>query len=126
MANPPCMSNDGKQAVFIGTFLANGDSVALCEDHLPAFTASVTADMFGVDGQQLMEWLQANAGPDEAGDESTAAELAAPPAMLDPTSPGASAPDAPGTSPGAPGDADGDTATASPPAQEPETTAAGE
>lgn len=88
MAAPQCMSNDGKQAVFIGTFMQNGDSVALCEDCLPAFTASVTADMFGVEGPALLTWLQENQGEDAPGDESTAAELAAPPAML-PDSPSA-------------------------------------
>lgn len=83
MAAPACMSNDGKQAVFVGTFLANGDTVTLCEDCLPAFTGSITADMFGVDGKAMLDWLQANAGEDPPGDAETAAEHAAPPAMLD-------------------------------------------
>jgi hypothetical protein len=78
------MSNDGKQAVFIGTFMETGDAVALCEDCLPAFTATVTADMFGVDGAQLLEWLKANQGDEAPADVSEVAEVAAPPAMMRP------------------------------------------
>jgi hypothetical protein len=49
MAGLQCMSQDGKGAVFTGTFLQNGDSVALCEDCLPEFLVAVASQMLGVD-----------------------------------------------------------------------------
>lgn len=119
MALPQCMSNDGQQAVFVGTFLQNGDAVALCEDCLPAFTATITADMFGVDGQQLLTWLQENAGDEPPANAEQVAEVAAPPAMLaDPTPADADAPAAQEGTDVAPEDADG--ADESPPPAESE------
>lgn len=49
MANPACMSGDGKEAVFVGTMLQTGDAVALCDECLVAWSAAVLHAMTGVD-----------------------------------------------------------------------------
>ena len=46
---PNCMAEDGQAAVFVGTFLTNGESVALCDEHMVYFCASTLQDMTGVD-----------------------------------------------------------------------------
>ena len=46
---PNCMADDGEKAVFVGTFLTNGESVALCDEHMVYFCASTLQDMTGVD-----------------------------------------------------------------------------
>ena len=46
---PDCMADDGEKAVFVGTFLTNGESVALCDEHMVYFCASTLQDMTGVD-----------------------------------------------------------------------------
>jgi hypothetical protein len=43
------MADDGQKAVFVGTFLTNGESVALCDEHMVYFCASTLQDMTGVD-----------------------------------------------------------------------------
>lgn len=92
MAGPPCMSNDGNAAVFVGTFLENGDAVALCGDCLPGFAIAMTASLTGVDGDLLMRWIDTNeptAPEDPAGE---AAELAAPPQHAEPPTRGGEPP----------------------------------
>lgn len=49
MATPPCMSDDGNPAVFVGTMLATGDAVALCDECLVSWTAALLNVMTGVD-----------------------------------------------------------------------------
>lgn len=49
MANPPCMSNDGESAVFVGTMLETGDSYALCGMCLVSWSAAMLAQMTGID-----------------------------------------------------------------------------
>lgn len=49
MANPPCMSDDGNAAVFVGTMLATGDAVALCDECLVGWAAALLNVMTGVD-----------------------------------------------------------------------------
>lgn len=49
MAAPACMSDDGNPAVFVGTFLKTGDSIALCDDCMVPWTAAVLSTMTGVD-----------------------------------------------------------------------------
>jgi hypothetical protein len=49
MANPPCASQDGNPAVFIGTILETGDTVALCDMCLVAWSAALLNTMTGVD-----------------------------------------------------------------------------
>ena len=46
---PSCMADDGQAAVFVGTFLTNGEAVALCDEHMVYFCASTLQDMTGVD-----------------------------------------------------------------------------
>ncbi len=46
---PECMADDGNKAVFVGTFLTNGESVALCDEHMVYFCASTLQEMTGVD-----------------------------------------------------------------------------
>jgi hypothetical protein len=49
MANPPCMSQDGNPAVFVGTMLATGDAVALCDECMVPWAAALLNAMTGVD-----------------------------------------------------------------------------
>ena len=46
---PKCMADDGNKAVFVGTFLTNGESVALCDEHMVYFCASTLQEMTGID-----------------------------------------------------------------------------
>ncbi len=46
---PECMADDGNKAVFVGTFLTNGESVALCDEHMVYFCASTLQEMTGID-----------------------------------------------------------------------------
>lgn len=55
MANPPCMNDDGNAAVFVGTFLAEGDSVALCDSCMVPFAAAMLHAMTGVDPTPFLE-----------------------------------------------------------------------
>jgi hypothetical protein len=43
------MSDDGKPAVFLGTMLADGTTVAVCDECLVMFCASMLETMTGVD-----------------------------------------------------------------------------
>lgn len=45
MAAPPCKSEDGNAAVFVGTFLEDGTSVAFCADCLAGFAGALTAQL---------------------------------------------------------------------------------
>ena len=47
--NPACMSNDGAEAAFIGTFFDSGDSVTVCGDCLVGFCASIVKGITGLD-----------------------------------------------------------------------------
>lgn len=78
MAGPPCMSNDGNAAVFVGTFLENGDSVALCGDCLPGFTMAITASMSGVEIEALTAFLDSQQPGQVQDPAAAAAEHAAP------------------------------------------------
>lgn len=49
------MSGDGNQAVFIGTFLSNGETVALCSDCFPAWLAAGLQAATGVDTSIVFE-----------------------------------------------------------------------
>lgn len=78
MATPQCMSNDGKQAVFIGTFFENGDSVTVCEDCFQAFVTATTAQMSGIPADVLQGVIE-QLSTDEPADKTAAAtEMAAP------------------------------------------------
>ncbi len=49
MAMPQCMSDDGNQAVFVGTMLQTGDAVALCDQCIVPWAAALLNVMTGVD-----------------------------------------------------------------------------
>ena len=49
MARLMCMSEDGHQAVFIGTMLEDGESIQVCDECLVGFASAVLATMTGVD-----------------------------------------------------------------------------
>lgn len=55
MAGPACMSDDGRPAVFVGTMLETGDSVALCDVCLVGWVAAVLNVMTGVDPQPFLQ-----------------------------------------------------------------------
>lgn len=73
MAAPPCMSDDGRPAVFVGTMLASGDAVALCDECLVPWTAAVLQAMTGVDPTPF---LLAVSDSEVSAAEVAAAELA--------------------------------------------------
>jgi hypothetical protein len=43
------MADNGEVAVFVGTFLTNGESVALCDEHMVYFCAEMLHTMTGID-----------------------------------------------------------------------------
>lgn len=79
MANPPCMSEDGNQAVFLGTFLAEGQTVALCDECLVPWSAALLQAMTGVDPKPFLEAISEGApeAPAESDNEAPAETLGA-------------------------------------------------
>ena len=61
---PECMAQDGQAAVFVGTFLQNGQSVAVCDEHLVYFCADTLATMTGLDPTPFIAAIS-----DEPGEE---------------------------------------------------------
>lgn len=47
MPGLPCQFDDGKNAVFVGTFLESGTSINACEDHLIDFVVSLSEQLTG-------------------------------------------------------------------------------
>jgi hypothetical protein len=72
MAQLACEQGDGKNAVFVGTFLESGLSVALCNDDLVNFVVSMAQELTGapvidfVSTHQPEEVEQVTAPDDEA------------------------------------------------------------
>lgn len=79
MAGPACMSNDDNGAVFVGTFLQDGSSVALCNDCLPQFMVAVLAQMEGIEIEALAAEIVRLAGNQPDDPAAAAAEVAYPP-----------------------------------------------
>lgn len=77
MAAPQCMSEDGRQAVFVGTMLQTGDAVALCDECLVMWAAALLQAMTGVDPQPF---IAAMSETDPAGDATAGAPTDEPPA----------------------------------------------
>ncbi len=102
MAAPLCMSNDGNPAVFIGTFMSSGDSVALCNDCMPSWAGAVLAGMLGIDPDLFSAAVAAMEQDANGGNAMEPQETAAPPAMVEPPNTAGSAP------PPAPADTDQD------------------
>lgn len=130
MAGPNCMTEGHGPAKFIGTFMEDGSSVALCDECMPTFCAAVFERMTGVDMTPALylasvegdgERQTAPGDPQEVayppdmepkGNTASEAPAAAPadtdPAAVDPTSADASEPAAQSTGGGdAPEDAGG-------------------
>ena len=81
MAGPACMSDDGNAAVFVGTFLQDGSSVALCNDCLPQFMVAVLAQTEGIEIEALTAEIIRLAGNEPGDPAAAAAEVAYPPHM---------------------------------------------
>lgn len=86
MAAPQCMSQDGSQAVFVGTMLETGDGFALCENCLPMWAASLLQAMTGVDPEPFIRALSEPDGEIEQAAE-VPAELLAPTVPVEPDPP---------------------------------------
>lgn len=87
---PECMAQDGLPAVFVGTFLQNGTSVAVCDEHMVYFCADTLAQMTGLDPSPFIAAISEE-GPVEA-PEAPAEAPEAPPEppeepAVDPTPP---------------------------------------
>lgn len=55
---PPCMSDDGNAAVFVGTLLESGNSITVCPDCLVSFALSIVESNTGLPIAELI--AQAN------------------------------------------------------------------
>ena len=60
------MADDGLPAVFVGTFLGNGESVAVCDEHLVMFCASTLETMTGLDPTPFIAAISEEEPPAEA------------------------------------------------------------
>ena len=74
MASPACMSDDGRDAVFVGTMLQTGDAVALCDECLVPWSAALLQALTGVDPTPF---LRAVSDSEVTVEEVEAAEAAA-------------------------------------------------
>lgn len=86
---PACMSEDGNPAVFVGTMLQTGDSVALCDNCLANWAVAVVSTMTGIDPAPFIAAISEDA-PTTA--EGAPTDEPPPPAPADPD-PEARAPD---------------------------------
>jgi len=68
MANPACMSQDGREAVFVGTMLQTGDAFTLCDECLVGWSAALLQSMTGVDPTPFLQAI--SAGTPEGGDDN--------------------------------------------------------
>lgn len=84
MARPMCMSEDGNQAVFVGTMLETGDGFTLCDECLAMWAIAMTSTMTGVDPTPFIAALS------EPETEAQETEPGAEPQTPDPTSEGGS------------------------------------
>lgn len=77
MARPMCMSEDGNQAVFVGTMLETGDGFTLCDECLAMWAIAMTSTMTGVDPTPFIAALsepETEAQETEPGAEQPAAD----------------------------------------------------
>lgn len=54
MANPPCMSGDGREASMVATMLQTGDGFALCDECIVPWAAGLLSVMTGVDMEPFL------------------------------------------------------------------------
>lgn len=57
-SNPPCMSEDGNAAIFVGTNFETGDSVTLCPTCLVSWCATIVEGLTGVPVSALIDAAQ--------------------------------------------------------------------
>jgi hypothetical protein len=74
MATPMCMSQDGNQAVFVGTMLETGDGFTLCDTCLVAWAAAMLQSMTGVDPTPFLAAISDDVPVMEDGDFQPAGE----------------------------------------------------
>lgn len=77
MAGPACQNHPDVPASFLATFLASGDTVAVCDECLVPFTAAILNTLTGVDPAPFLAAVSDDTSPDPSGnggDPSTAAE----------------------------------------------------
>jgi hypothetical protein len=80
------MSGDGRNAVFVGTMLQTGDSVALCDECLVPWAAAVLHAMTGVDPAPFLAAVSdPPAGDGEASAGGTDGAVSPPADEPDPT-----------------------------------------
>lgn len=85
MAGPACMSEDGRPAVFVGTMLETGDSVALCDICLVGWAAALLNVMTGVDPTPFLEAVsETEPAPAEIAGDGAGGPPAETPADSDP------------------------------------------
>jgi hypothetical protein len=60
------MGEDGKAAVFVGTFLSDGTAVSVCDEHLVMFCASTLHTMTGIDPLLFIAAISEDDEPGEA------------------------------------------------------------
>lgn len=87
---PNCMADDGLGAVFVGTFLSNGQSVAVCDEHLVYFCADTLHTMTGVDPMPFLAAISDDgpeAPPDDPEEPPQRTGVSAEPEPADPTKP---------------------------------------
>lgn len=70
MAQLACSSDDGREAVFTGTFLKTGDVVTLCDECLAMWCAATLEVMTGVDPEPFIRAIS------DEGEESSYAQAA--------------------------------------------------
>lgn len=86
MANPPCATGDGNAASFIGTYLETGDTVALCDECMVAWSAAMLNSMTGIDPTPFLQAIsEGDPTPPEGSDDEGAGEHSATPAPSDPS-----------------------------------------
>lgn len=64
MAAPACMSDDGNTAVFIGTYLESGETIAVCDECMVAWSAAMLNAMTGIDPTPFLQAISEDA-PEE-------------------------------------------------------------
>jgi len=70
MAGIACQSDDGNNAVFVGTFLESGDSVTVCRDCLQAWSTALAQELTGA---PIIDFLREYVPTEISADDNAAA-----------------------------------------------------
>lgn len=74
MAKPVCENHEDRESVFVGTFLADGKPVAVCDECLALFALSIASTLTGIDPTPFLEAISEDTPPPvEPGDQEPAA-----------------------------------------------------